>query len=333
MSETAANPYTHRFAGGVGCVYGYILHKAGVAITAVCRTNYNVVVKDGILIRSKAFGRQQYKPNAVRTVSEAVQHGPFDYLIVASKAFAGTAEMIREAVTSKHIAIVLAQNGIGVEEDYVKLYPDNTIITGVVYLPVTQVQSGVIEHGELERFEIGTYPPNASSTAKEQCQRLSDLYKAGGGSAPVFDDVQPQKWIKVAVNAAWNPTTALTMCDDANFLRSSPQAEKMIWKIMREVGAIATAAGYPNVITDEAITRDLQRPKDRLETGGKEPSMLTDVREGRAMEVEAIVGNTLRIGEKYGVSTPYLEMLYALAKGRTYAIAPDERWKPIARHD
>jgi 2-dehydropantoate 2-reductase len=289
------------------------------------------VKANGILIRSKVFGRVQYSPKPFKTISEAAQEGPYDYLVVCSKAFPGTAELVKEAVHSM-TAIVLGQNGIGIEDDYVKLYPNNTIISGVVYLPVTQVEQGIIEHGPLERFEVGTYPSNASPEAKASVQRFSDIFQAGGGSCPVWDDVQPRRWLKVSVNVAWNPTTALTLCDDANFLRSSPEAEEMIRKIMREVGAVATAAGYPHAITDATIENDITRPKGRLETGGKEPSMLTDVREGRPMEVEAIVGNTLRIGQKYGVKTPYLEMLYVLAKGRNYAIAPDENWKPIARH-
>lgn len=319
--------------GGVGSVYGYILHKAGVSVAAVCRTNYDVVKSRGILIRSKIFGRQHYHPLAVKSIQEAAQHGPFDYLLVCSKAFPGTAEEIRDAVTPNRTAIVLAQNGIGGEEDYAKLYPSNTIISGVVYLPVTQVEQGVVEHGPLERFEIGTYPPNASAQATAQCRQLSDLFKAGGGSAPFFEDIQPQRWIKVAVNAAWNPVTALTMCDDANFLRSSPMAEQMTRKIMREVGTVAAAAGYPDAVTEAAIERDIQRPKSRLETGGKEPSMLTDVREGRPMEIEAIVGNILRIGQKHRLHMPYLEMLYVLAKARNFALVRDESWKPIARHD
>jgi 2-dehydropantoate 2-reductase len=183
--------------GGVGCIYGYILYKAGVSVTAVCRTNYDVVKEKGILIRSKIFGRQHYHPTAVQTVAEAVQYGPFDYVLVCSKAFPGTAGMIKDAVTPKQTAIVLAQNGIGIEEDYVELYPDNTIISGVVYLPVTQVEQGVIEHGPLERFEIGVYPPDGSTAAKEQCRGLTDLFRSGGASAPLFQDVQPQRWIKV----------------------------------------------------------------------------------------------------------------------------------------
>ena len=105
-------------------------------------------------------------------------------------------------MTPGQTAICLAQNGIAIEEDYARLYPENTIISGVVYLPVTQVEPGVVEMAPLERFEIGTYPANASAAAKAQTQRLSDIWKAGGATAPVFDDVQPLRWVKVAINVS-----------------------------------------------------------------------------------------------------------------------------------
>jgi 2-dehydropantoate 2-reductase len=104
----------------------------------------------------------------------------------------------------------------------------------------------------------------------------------------------------------------------------------MIRKIMTEVGRVAAAVGYPDAITDEVITRDLARPKSRLETGGKEPSMLTDVRARRPIEVEAILGNIYRLGQKHKLDTPYIELLYTLAKGRNYQLQPDERWRDIS---
>ena len=171
-------------------------------MTAVCRTNYNAVKEKGILIRSKIFGECHYKPVATQTVAEAAKHGPFDYIIVASKAFSWTPEMIKDAVTPGTTAMVLAQNGIAIEEAYAKLYPENTIISGVVYLPVTQVEPGVVEMAPLERFEIGTYPANASTKAKSQTQKLSQIWKAGGATAPVFEDVQPVRWLKVAINVS-----------------------------------------------------------------------------------------------------------------------------------
>lgn len=315
--------------GGVGCTYGYILHNAKTRVTAICRSNYDAVRERGILIKSQIFGECHYYPSARRTIAEATSEGPFDYIIVASKAFPGTASMIAEAVTPGQTAIVLAQNGIGIEDEYAKLYPVNTIISGVVYLPVTQIAPGIVEMGPLERFEIGTYPAESSVKAKAQVQELSNLWKAGGANAPVFDDVQPLRWLKVAVNASWNPITALTLCDDANYLRSSNRSEDMMRKVMREIGQIATATGYPNAITEELIEKDLERPKGRLKTSGKEPSMLTDVRANRPIEVEAILGNSLRIGEEHGVVTPYLELLYVLAKARNFEISRPEEWKPI----
>ena len=141
-------------AGGVGCVYGYILDKAGVEVTAVCRTNYEAVKARGIIVRSAIFGHQQYHPTAVRTIAEA--KGPFDFILVCSKAFPGTSKLIKDAV-SPQTAIVLAQNGIAIEDEYAELFPTNTIISGVVYLPVTQVDAGIVEMGPLERFEIGTF--------------------------------------------------------------------------------------------------------------------------------------------------------------------------------
>ena len=99
---------------------------------------------------------------------------------------------------------------------------------------------------------------------------------------------------------------------------------------MLEVGRVATAEGYPNAITDEVIEKDLERPRSRLEVGGKEPSMLTDVRSHRPIEVEAILGNTFRIAQKHSLETPYLELLYVLAKARNYELERSPSWKPIA---
>ncbi len=126
-------------AGGVGCIYGYILDCGGAEVTAVCRTNYEAAKADGITIRSKLWGNVHYRPGVVRVVVDA--KGPFDFILVCSKAFPGTSKLI-EAAVSEQTAIVLAQNGIGIEEEYAELYPNNTIISGVVWLPTTQVEPG-----------------------------------------------------------------------------------------------------------------------------------------------------------------------------------------------
>ena len=353
-------------AGGVGCVYAWILERAGAEVTAVCRTNYEQVKEHGTSIASKIFGNVHGKPTAVRTCAEAVEMGlgPFDYILVASKAFPGMSKHIEDAV-SACTAIVLAQNGIGIEEEYKERFPSNTIISGVVYLPVTQVRPGHIEMEALEIFEIGLYPsPSKTSSSRNangaldsgyhspsddpraKLKHFAALFTSAGATCVVHDDIQALRWIKLSVNAAWNPICALTRSDDANYLRSSGTNPSLEWPptpdrfnslaeayaVMREVADLATAAGYPDVVTDEVIRTQLERPTNRLEEGGKEPSMLTDVRFNRRIEVDAILGNAIKIANKvgFGDKVPRLRLLHALAVGLNYSIVPDERWKPVA---
>lgn len=99
---------------------------------------------------------------------------------------------------------------------------------------------------------------------------------------------------------------------------------------MREVGTLALTYGYP-IMDDAEIERQMARHEERLLTGGKEPSMLVDIRHGRPVEVEAILGNAIRLAEARGVQVPLLGMLYTLTKARNFAVVRDEEWKPIAR--
>ena len=322
--------------GGVGCIYAAILERGGADVTCVCRSNYDAVKANGIWIRSAKWGHIRTRPRVVKTVEETKSIGTFDFVVVCSKAFSGTAELIKDAVApGGKTAIVLAQNGIAIEEDYAKLYPESAIISGVVYLPTTQVEPGIVEHGTpLQRFEIGVFPSSMpSSQANAFAKSFSELFAAGGADAPVHEDIQLRRWNKLAVNGCLNPVTALTLCDDANYLRSSKYALDLAKDVMREIGTLATAAGCPEAVTEAEIEHHMERHVERLEIGGKEPSMLVDIRHNRPIEVEAILGNAVRKAEELQVQVPYLKMLYVLAKARDFATLKKDGWKPIKTVD
>lgn len=50
-------------------------------------------------------------------------------------AASATASGIQAAVREAYISIVLVQNGIGIEQAYKARFPDDTIISGVAYMP------------------------------------------------------------------------------------------------------------------------------------------------------------------------------------------------------
>lgn len=209
-------------------------------------------------------------------------------------------------------AIVIIQNGIAVEEEYAALFPENPIISGVVYLPATQTAPAVIAHKEVELLYLGTFPADAPDAHKASAEAFAAIIKAGGGTAEVHDDIQLQRWTKLMVNAAWNPICALSRSRDAQFLKSSPGALDFVRNVMHEVASVAQAVGYEEINSQE-IEFQISRATAR-DLPGVEPSMLADALAGRAMEVEAIVGNTVRIARDTGARTPLLDALYVLVK-------------------
>ncbi|KAF5862490.1 hypothetical protein ETB97_011586 [Aspergillus alliaceus] len=309
--------------GSVGAVHLLQLQRAGCTVTAVCRSNYEVVKQHGFTITSERLGNTTYKPDhVIRTIAECPPDAVYDYLIVSSKVVPGRqpplADQLRPALEGRpNTTIVLAQNGIEIENEIAEAYPLNPLLSGVVYISAAQTSPGVIDNAEmLNLVELGTFPADAPEAHKVSARRLASLLVQGGGDATVLDDIQVARWSKLLLNAAWGPVTALSLCTDGDFLRSSEFANELVWGIMMEIVTLARKIGIPGV-DEAAAEKRFAIAKARADAGtGREPSMLQDVKQGRLFEVEAIVGNTVRVGRKWGVPMPRLETIYALAKGR-----------------
>jgi 2-dehydropantoate 2-reductase len=49
--------------GAVGCIYGWRMSQHA-AVTTVCRSNYDVVRRDGFAIKSKKWGQGTFRPHS-----------------------------------------------------------------------------------------------------------------------------------------------------------------------------------------------------------------------------------------------------------------------------
>ena len=143
--------------------------------------------------------------------------------------------------------IALPQNGIGIEDEYAAAFPNNPLLSGVVYLPVTQTVPREIRMGEIELLELGTCPANALEARNAHAAEFAEVITKGGGTCKMFDDIQPRRWSKLLVNASWNPICALVRTSDVQFMASSPGATNFVWEVMLEVVKIAQALGYAEI--------------------------------------------------------------------------------------
>lgn len=302
--------------GSIGATYAYLLSRTipPSNIITVCRSNYSSASQNGFTINSTLWGdNQKVRPIVVRSVSEAASLDPsshFDYILVCSKALPtvpSTPELIAPAVSAR-TTIVLIQNGIAIEEPYHQLFPNNELLSCVVYLPVTQTSPGVVQHKEVELLHIGSYPSTPSTSV---ASAFSSLLTTAGASSKVQADIQFERWSKLLVNGSWNPICALSRSRDASILKSSPEAKDVIKDVMLEIAATAKACGYAG-IDEELVDFQLGRAMVR-ELPGVQPSMMADAMEGRKMEVEAIVGNVVRLAREKGVECPMLRAIYVCA--------------------
>ncbi|RYP45899.1 hypothetical protein DL768_007819 [Monosporascus sp. mg162] len=295
---------THRIlifgTGSVGAVYAWMLSKSA-EITTICRSNFDEASRNGFTIHSTLWGNNlKVKPAVARTISQAVELAdgqPFDFIVIAVKALPtmpSTAELIRPAV-SADTTIVLIQNGIGIEEEFAAVYPANPLLSTVVYLPVTQISPAVVHHREVELLHVGTFPAEATPRATEAAQAFTELVRSSGGSVKLHDDIQFERWTKLLVNGSWNPICALTRLRDRQFIDGHVDALHFIRDVMLEICTVAQACGYEGV--DEGLV-DYQIGRARVrELPGVQPSMMADALAERSLEVEAIIGNVVRLAK------------------------------------
>jgi 2-dehydropantoate 2-reductase len=304
-SKESIMPHVHIViagAGAIGGFYGGKLAQAGAGVSVVCRSDYDVVRKNGFEIASPS-GDFKFIPEKV--LRRASDYGRFpDYVIVATKVLPelDTGRLIRDVVGPETV-IVLIQNGVDIEAPVVEAFPDNEIVSGLAFIAVSRVGPGKIRHLDYGRLTLGGFPSGTS----ERVKVLGDLLLAADVPVEITPDVVRARWQKLVWNAPFNPISVLAGGVDTAQMLGSPEVAKLAREVMEEVCATAKAVGHE--LPADVVQRNID---GTLVMKPYKTSMLLDFEAGRPMEVEAILGNAVRAARRCKVSVPRLESLYAL---------------------
>ncbi|KAG9104705.1 hypothetical protein FRC06_011599 [Ceratobasidium sp. 370] len=312
-------------AGAVGCFYASRLQLGEgapkVEVSLVCRSNYKVIAERGVILRTRTFGDYTFTPKHVfSSVSEASKHQEvWDYVVVTTKALPDVSDdsaIIAPLVTSGKSAIVLIQNGVGVEEPYRKRFPSNPILSAVTVISAEQVEPGVIVQNRWTRISIGPYTDGVGKDERPEYNRFFVQLLQNGGIKDAEEygenDLQMVRWHKIAINASMNPSSVLSHGTGNARMSMDPELRHHLRETMLEVFRAAEAVlGRP--VPPSLATADKILTSTERNTGGK-PSMLLDWERGAAMELEVILGNPIRAAKAKGVDMPRLQTMYALLK-------------------
>jgi len=288
--------------GAVGGYYGARLSQAGARVSALCRSDYDLVKKNGIAIRSVS-GDYHFTPEKVVRAVDECRSEP-DYIIVATKVLPeiNIPDTIRKKVFPK-TSIVLLQNGIDIEEPVASAFPENELISAIAFISVSRPEYGLIEHRDYGSIRLGRYPSGSS----EKIELLAGLFRKGGVPCEIDSDIVTARWRKLMWNAPFNPISVLAGGADTREMAESAPALMLARKVMEEIRTLAEKSGHPlpPSIIDGVIESALSMTPSKT-------SMLQDYELKRPMEVEAILGNAVRIARRYDVHVPHLDSLYGL---------------------
>jgi len=222
--------------------------------------------------------------------------------VVAAKAYE-LEEVLRE-VARKASYVALLQNGIGIREVGEKLAGLGKVVRAVVTYGATRAGPFASELRGKGAYYVGAYASGAAEAAKKLA---ADLAK-GGANALFVEDVSKYEWLKLAVNAAINPVTALLRAKNKAVLFEGAWA--VAAKAAEEVAAVAQKLGV--ALSSEEALRALRSAAEA--TGENVSSMLQDVLAGRPTEVEFINGAVAKLARELGLEASANELLYNLVK-------------------
>ena len=190
-------------AGAVGGFYGGKLYQAGCDVHVVCRSEFDVVSKNGFTVTSP-LGDFNYRPQVYRSL-DAVEES-FDVLLITTKVLpSSTVHDDIQHVVNKNTMIVLLQNGIDIEEKFAEKYSDHCLVSGLAFVCLSRVKPGFICHQLIGRLAMGVYPHGVDRRVNE----LASLFESVQIICKVSESIGYHRWKKMVWNAAFNTISIL----------------------------------------------------------------------------------------------------------------------------
>lgn len=278
-------------AGALGCLYGYLIHKAGYEVVFVARGKQFEVLKRGLKVTGLV--EDFVRVNAVDKPCDA------DITFVTVKSY--DTEVVAKSLRCVDCGIVVSlQNGIGNEEILSKYL-------GRVLGGVTTYASNLIDYGWIEFAGVGeTFIGSMDGKIGEDVLKVVEVLKECGINAEAVEDIVKRKWIKTVINSVINPITAILRVRNGTIMEIEELWELAL-AVLREGEEVLRAMGID--VELEGVLRDVV-----TKTAKNKSSMLQDVERGKRTEIEFINGAIVRKAKELGIDTPYNRALLLLVK-------------------
>jgi len=283
--------------GAIGSLWAYYLHQLGLKVSLVGRSsqpreiNLTVKLANG---QTDAVTLDYYQ-------GQLPTHN--DLVLVTTKAYQVKCALAPFLSQLNSTPIVLMHNGMGSVET-LALPASQSVLLATTSHGAFKADSATLCHTGLGTTFIGCY----QGVSIKQAQDIATLLGQALPTVSYCDSINRALWLKLAINCAINPLTAIEQCRNGQL--SAADYKTSIDQVCQEI-SLVTAQLQLNL--------DYQEIRDNVDdviarTASNYSSMYQDILNQRQTEIEFISGYVVTQGERLGIATPKNKALLQAVK-------------------
>lgn len=301
-------------AGGTGGAIGGFLAKAGMDVTLIAREKHlEKMQKDGL--RFETPTGELTVPVKACTMEEYQESPDVIFVCVKGYSLEDTVPFIRRVAGADTVVIPIL-NIYGTGRKLQEQLPEVTVTDGCIYIASEIKEPGtILMSGAIFRVVFGLRKGSSSELAAGVMPVLEavagDLAEAGITpllSAQIEKDAL-QKFSFVS------PMAAVGACYDvvASEVQKEGRYREIYIRLVEEIRALSVAMDA--TLPEDIVAINL-KIMDSLAPGAT-ASMQRDIKAGKQSELDGLVYEVVRMGERYGVEVPtYREIAERFQKGQ-----------------
>ena len=285
--------------GAIGGYYGAKLARAGQDVHFLLRGDYEYVKQHGLQVDSCDGSFHLADVNAYLHTEDMPQ---CDVVLVCLKSVNNSKlQSLLPPLLHDNTLVVHIQNGIGVEEDVQKMFPDVQLAAGLAFICSAKNQPGIINHQFYGNINLASY----SCRDEALMQAVVDEFREAGIETGLVE-YHEARWKKAVWNMPFNGMT-VALLTQTDLLMKNPSTRQLIREQMMEVVNAAQHLGVKNV--DAAFADKMIAMTDSMIPYS--PSMRLDYDFHRSMEIYYLYTRPIEMARAAGYRMPKLEMLEA----------------------
>jgi 2-dehydropantoate 2-reductase len=289
--------------GGVGGYFGGKLAQAGADVSLIARgPHLERLRRDGLKVRG-ALGDFSLR---LAATDDPAEIGPCDYVLFCVKSYdTDDAAKGLAPLVGPETAVVSLQNGMDNEERIAAHVGWEHVMAGVSYIYAHISEPGIIQARGLGKVVFG----ELDAPTSDRGTRLLELFLKSGTDAELSGNIREAMWRKYTFILALSGMTAAARVP-IGVIRSTPETWSMFRAIIEEAIALARAEGVE--LPEDTLERHLQFAH-KLDANGYS-SLHHDLVQGKRLELDALHGHAVRLGDRHGVPVPMCEAVYAVLR-------------------